>query len=377
MTYRRTRAIFVKELRHIVRDVRSLAAALALPMLYLTLFGFALSLDVDQIPTMIRDSDNSAASRDLIQQFRGSRYFNIVGYVNNDREVERAIDQTKALMVISIPRDFSRKLPTGLETPVQLLVDGSDSNTASIALGYANTILSNYALQLRARGANQPASAYSGSPVDAQLRVWYNSSLESKNYVVPGLVAVVLMIIATFLTSLTIAREWEMATMEQLLSTPVRPGEIAMGKMLAYFVVGGVDMIVAVIAALFLFDVPMRGSFILLAVTSCLFLFGALLWGIFISSKARSQAVAFQLGALTSFLPAMQLSGFIYSIETMPIPIQIITYLVPARYFLTIVKGIFLKGVGVRILWQEILFLTAYGVFVFIRTSQSMRQKVA
>ncbi len=194
---------------------------------------------------------------------------------------------------------------------------------------------------------------------------------------VPGLIAVVLMIIATFLTSLTIAREWEMNTMEQLLSTPVRPSEIALGKMLAYFVVGAADMIVAVLAALFLFDVPMRGSFLLLAVTSCLFLFGALLWGIFISAKSRTQAVAFQLGALTSFLPAMQLSGFIYSIETMPAPIRVITYLVPARYFLAIVKGIFLKGVGVRILWQEILFLTVYGVLVFILTARAMRQKVA
>jgi ABC-2 type transport system permease protein len=377
MTYRRTKAIFVKELRHIVRDVRSLGAALALPLLYLTLFGFALSLDVDGIPTMIRDADRSSASRDLIHQFRGSRYFNIVGYVNTDREVERVIDETRALMVISIPRDYSRRLPTGLETPVQLLVDGSDSNTASIALSYANTLLANYALQLRSHGQNHSASAYSGSPVDAQLRVWYNSSLESKNYVVPGLVAVVLMIIATFLTSLTIAREWEMNTMEQLLSTPVRPGEIALGKMLAYFVVGITDMTIAVLAALFVFDVPMRGSFLLLAVTSCLFLFGALLWGIFISASARSQAVAFQLGALTSFLPAMQLSGFIYAVETMPAPIRILTYIVPARYFLVIVKGIFLKGVGVRVLWQEILFLTIFCVFVFFRTARSMRQKVA
>ena len=377
MSYRRTRAIFVKELRHIVRDMRSLAAALALPLLYLTLFGYALSLDVDQIPTMVRDADNSSASHDLIQQFRGSRYFNIVGYVDSDREEERAIDQTRALMIISIPRDYSRKLPTGIATPVQLLVDGSDSNTASIALSYADSLISTYALKMRTHGENHPASSYSGSPVDAQLRVWYNSSLESRNYVVPGLIAVVLMIIATFLTSLTIAREWEMNTMEQLLSTPVRPSEIALGKMLAYFVVGGVDMIVAVLAALFLFHVPMRGSFLLLAFTSCLFLFGALLWGIFISSKARSQAVAFQLGALTSFLPAMQLSGFIYSIETMPAPIRILTYIVPARYFLAIVKGIFLKGVGIRILWQEILFLTAYGVFVFIQTARSMRQKVA
>jgi len=230
MSYRRTRAICLKELRHIVRDTRSLVAALALPLMFLTLFGYALSLDVDHIPVMVRDSDGSAASRDLVQQFSGSRYFDVIGVATSDSEMERAIDRGRALMAIVIPRDYSRRLASGRETDVQILVDGSDSNTAGIALGYANTVVANYALKLRAHGRSTTASAHTGSPVDAQLRVWYNSSLESKNYVVPGLLGVILMIISALLTSLTIAREWEMGTMEVLLSTPVRPGEIALAR---------------------------------------------------------------------------------------------------------------------------------------------------
>lgn len=377
MKFIRLRAIFLKEMRHIMRDERSLGAALALPLMFLTLFGYALSLDVDQIPTLVRDSDGSPESRALIERLKGSRYFEVLGYASNDREIERAIDQGRALIAIIIPRNYSQRLASGVETQVQILVDGSDSNTASIALNYANTVVASYALALRAQGENRAASSYSGSPVDAQLRVWYNSSLQSKNYVVPGLIAVILMIISALLTSLTIAREWEMGTMEQLLSTPVRPGEIALGKMLAYGVVGVADMLIAILAGLFIFEVPMRGSYLLLAATSGIFLFGSLLWGIFISAAARTQSVAFQLGALTSFLPAMQLSGFIYAVENMPTPVRILTYIVPARYFVTLVKGIFLKGVGLRILWHEILFLALFGVFVFFRASRAMRQKVA
>jgi ABC-2 type transport system permease protein len=377
MNLRRLRAMFHKELRHIVRDVRSLLLALALPLLFLVLFGYALSLDVDRIPTFVYDADRSPESRDLIQRFAGSRYFQIAGFVDNYPAIERAIDANRILMGIVIPRDYSRRLRGAAEAGVQVLLDGSDSNTASIALGYAGAILRGYSFELRSEGQNRRGGTALVSPVDAQLRVWYNSSLQSKNYIVPGLIAVILMIIASMLTSLTIAREWEMGTMEQLLSTPVRPTEMVLGKMLAFFAVGLADMIIAVLVGIFLFDVPMRGSFLLLAATSCMFLFGALFWGIYVSAAARSQMLAFQLGLLTSFLPAMLLSGFIYAIENMPLPIRLITYLVPARYFVTILKGIFLKGVGLRVLWTEILFLGAFGAVIFFRTTQKMREKLA
>jgi ABC-2 type transport system permease protein len=377
MSERRLRAVFQKELRHIVRDQRSLAIALAMPLLFLVLFGYALSLDVDRIPTLVYDADRSPESRQLIQRFSGSRYFQIEGTADNYQAIERAIDSNRILMGLAIPRDYSRHISAGEEAAVQLLLDGSDSNTASIAMGYANSIVAAYAFELRSQGQNRKGGMVLAAPVDAQLRVWYNSTLESKNYIVPGLIAVVLMIIASMLTSLTIAREWEMGTMEQLLSTPVRAAEMVLGKMLAFFVVGIIDMAIAVLVGLFIFQVPFRGSFVLLAVTSCMFLFGALFWGIYVSAGVKSQMVAFQLGMLSSFLPAMLLSGFVWAIENMPLPIRLLTYVVPARYFVTILKGIFLKGIGWQVLWREMLFLSVFGVLVFVGATRKLKAKVA
>jgi ABC-2 type transport system permease protein len=209
------------------------------------------------------------------------------------------------------------------------------------------------------------------------VRVLYNSELKSKNFIVPGLIAVILMIISALLTSLTIAREWETGTMEQLLSTPVRPAELLLGKLCAYFVVGLADLALALAIGVGVFGVPLRGNVVLLISTSALFLFGALCWGIFISTIARSQQLAFQLGIVSSFLPAFLLSGFIFSIENMPFVIQQITRIVPARYFVTILQGVFLKGVGLRVLWGDVLFLIIYAVLVFTLASRKMRQKVA
>jgi ABC-2 type transport system permease protein len=213
--------------------------------------------------------------------------------------------------------------------------------------------------------------------VDAQLRVWYNSSLESKNYVVPGLIAVILQIIAALLTSLTIAREWEMGTMEQLLSTPLRPAEMVLGKMLAYFVVGLADAVMAVLVGVFVFQVPLRGGLPLLAVSVCVYLVGVLFWGVFVSAVAKTQLAAYQLGLLSSFLPAFLLSGFVYSIENMPPVIQAITYIVPSRYVVTILKGVFLKGVGSGLLWGELGFLALFATIVFILATRKVNRKLA
>jgi ABC-2 type transport system permease protein len=377
MSYRRTRAILIKELHHIVRDARSLAMALAVPVLMLVLFGYALSLDVDRIPTLVCDQDGTSASRDLIRQFQASRYFDIVGFVPTTAGIDRAIDRNQVLMGLVIQRNYSRGAASGRETSVQILLDGSDSNTASIALGYAETVVSNYSLSLRSDMQNLRGGIRAAPPVDARLRVWYNSSLESKNYVVPGLIAVILMIIAALLTSLTIAREWEMGTMEQILSTPLRPMEMVIGKMLAYFLVGLADATIAVLVGLFLFQVPFRGSLLLLGASTCLFLFGALFWGIFVSAAARTQLQAYQMGVLSSFLPAFLLSGFVYSIENMPRPIQVITRVVPARYFITILKGLFLKGTGLRVLWAEFGFLALYALIVFLLATRKLNRKLA
>jgi len=377
MSFRRLRAIFVKEMHHITRDARSLALALAMPVMMLLLFGYALSLDVDRIPTLIYDQDQTQASRDLIKQFQASRFFDIRGFVDGYAPIERAIDRSTVLMAVVIPRRYSQNVGGAREAPVQILLDGSDSNTASIALGYAETVVQDYSLDLRTDMMNRRGGEHTPPPVDARLRVWYNSSLESKNYVVPGLIAVILMIIAALLTSLTIAREWEMGTMEQLLSTPLRPAEMVLGKMLAYFVVGLADAAIAVLVGVFVFQVPFRGSVPMLVVSTCVFLFGALFWGIFVSAAARTQQKAYQISIVTSFLPAFMLSGFVWSIENMPKVIQPITRAIPARYFVTILKGVFLKGAGFKLLWGELGFLALYAAIVFLLATRKLRQKLA
>jgi ABC-2 type transport system permease protein len=377
MNIRRLKAVTKKELLHIVRDARSLYLALALPLVMLLLFGYALTLDVDRIPTYVYDQDGTPQSRELVDQFRGSRYFQILGEIHDYKTVERGIDKNTILLGVVIPNDYSRHLLAGEEADVQLLVDGSDSNTAGIALGYAQIIVQSYAAQLRSntqiRRGGQPLRI----PVEPRIRVWYNSDLKSKNFIVPGLIAVTMMIIAAMLSSLTIAREWENGTMEQLLSTPVRPGELVLGKLLAYFALGLADMFISIIVGVFIFQVPFRGNPLFLFFTSCLFLFGALSWGIFISATARTQLQAYQLGMLSSFLPGYILSGFVYSLTNMPKAIQLISYVVPARYFVTILNGIFLKGIGIRFLWVEVLMLGAYASLIFWRASKKMRQKVA
>jgi len=377
MKLRRMRAVFRKEMLHIVRDVRSLSLALALPITMLLLFGFALTLDVDRIPTYVYDQDQTKESRELIDQFRGSRYFSILGAAGEYRPIEKFIDKSQILMSVVIHKDYSKNLLSGRQADVQLLLDGSDSNTASIALGYATGIVQNYAAQLRSDAQVKRGGGRLKIPVEPQIRVWYNSEQKSRNFVVPGLISVTLMIIASLLTSLTIAREWENGTMEQLLSTPVRPSELVLGKLLAYFCLGVTDMLICVLVGIFVFQVPFRGSVWFLFFGSCLFLFGVLGLGIFISASTRSQLLAYQLGMLSSFLPAYLLSGFLYSVSNMPKVIQLISYIVPARYFIKIINAVFLKGVGVSMLSGELAMLAAYGSVVFFFALRKMRQKVA
>jgi len=258
-----------------------------------------------------------------------------------------------------------------------LLLDGSDSNTASIAQGYAEGIVQTYAARLRGDAQSMHAGEIPPVGVSAQSRVWYNPDMVSRNFIVPGLIAVIMMIITGNLSSLTIAREWENGTMEQLLSTPVRPSELALGKLAAYFLVGLVDMIICMLVGVYLFDVPFKGSLLFLTISSFVFLFGSLCTGVWVSATFRTQLMAYQMGTLISFLPGFLLSGFIYSISSMPRVIQAIALFVPARYFINISKGVFLKGIGPEILWPDFLLLCGYATMIFFFTVRKLRQKVA
>ena len=376
MNRRRTRAIARKEFIHIIRDPQSLIAALGMPILLLVLFGYALSLDVDRIQTAIYDQSRTAQSEDLINQFRASRYFEVVDAPDR-KFIEDGIMKNDLMLGVVIPTDFAADTKAGRDADVQLLLDGSDSNTAETALGYAESVVSRHSTKLMESNANRKGQTNTRPAVEAQTRIWYNAAMKSRNYIVPGLISVILMIIASLLTSLTIAREWENGTMEQLLSTPVRPTELLFGKLSAYFVIGIVDMLLSIGIGVFILQVPFRGSFILLFVAGVLFLAGALCWGLFLSAATRSQHESYQLATLTSFMPAFLLSGFIYAIENMPGVIQAFTYLIPARYFVTILKGIFLKGVGLRVLWAEFAFLAAYAVIIMFFATRKLRQKIA
>jgi len=377
MNFRRTSAMARKELLHIIRDPRSLMAALTQPVMVLLLFGYALSLDVDRIPTMIYDADHSAVSQNLVQEFRGSKYFQIVDEVDSYKPIERAMDQRRILVGVAIPYDYSRNLLAGKEAPVQILLDGADSNTASIAMGYAQGLVQAYAGHAREDAQSMRAGSVLKPPVDASVRVWYNPDLLSRNFIVPGLIGVITMIIAALLTSLTIAREWENGTMEQLLSTPVRPIEMALGKLSAHFLLGLTDMLIALFVGVVIFGVPLKGSWVLLLFSACVFLYGALAWGLYISAMFRNQLAAYQMGTLTSFLPAFLLSGFIYPLSNMPWIIRVISFIIPARYFIDMTKGIFLKGTGLRLLWVDLLLLIVYAVGISFLAVRKLRQKIA
>lgn len=375
MNIRRVKIIFIKELIQIIRDYRSMVMAFAIPVLLLTLFGYALTLDVDNVPMVIWDQDKTQVSDDFIKKFRASRYFKILTYCNFYSELENYINHNEALLALIIPVDFSKIFTSGNPAPVQLLVDGSDSNTATIALGYVKGLVSQFNLELIIQTL-QTGKLNPLAPVDFRSRVWFNPDLESKNFIIPGLISIIIMIIAALLTSLTVAREWERGTMEQLISTPINTGELILGKFLPYFMIGFADMLIAVGMGEFVFHVPLRGSIGLLFLLSSIFITGALTLGMFISIATKQQLISSQISILATFIPAFLLSGFVYSIENMPLFIQAITYIVPARYFISILKGIYLKGIGIKYFILDAVLLSIFALIVMFAAARKFKKKV-
>jgi ABC-2 type transport system permease protein len=357
MSLTRLLAIARKEVLQLRRDTRSLILAFLLPVMLLVLFGYAISWDVRNIHIAVLDGDRSASSRELIDAYHASGYFTITGRLERPAEIDNLFDRGLAQAVLVIPAGFAADLSAGGGTSAQIVVDGSDANTATIVLAYAEAITRTFSGRVTLRGARAVLA-----PVTPESRVWYNEDLASRNMIVPGLVAVIMMIIAAMLTSLTIAREWERGTMEQLAATPVSRVEVVLGKLIPYVAIGLTDVVVCSILGVFLFDVPFRGSAALLMVLSFFFLTGALGLGIFISAATRSQILATQAAMMATYLPAFLLSGFMFAIEVMPAPLRAVTYLVPARYFLVVTRGIFLKGVGIEILWFQGLLMIAFAV---------------
>lgn len=362
-------AVARKEVLQLRRDVRSLILAFAWPVVLTLVFGAAISLDVREIPFAVVDHDRSAASRELTEAFTASGYFHLRETLERSAEADRLLQRGRVRMVLVIPPSYGGDLARGGRPAVQALVDGGDANTATIAINYADAIVA---------GLGARASVATRAPaIRAEARVWYNESLESARTIVPGLVAVIMAIIATMLTALTIAREWERGTMEQLAATPVHRSEVVLGKLLPYVGIGLIDVAVVTILGMVVFDVPLRGSVLLLAALALVFIVGMLSFGVFVSATLRSQLLATQVSLMATYLPTFLLSGFIFAIANMPVVLRGISYLIPARYFVVITRGIFLKGVGLGVLWPQALGLVIYAVVTTILAVRVFRKELA
>ncbi len=376
MNLRRLTAVARKESLHLIRDWRSLTLALAIPLILILLYGYALTLDLRLVPTVVWDQSRTPESRELLGLFQGSPYFTFKAYHDGYRGLQEALDQGTAMVALVIPGDFAAKVRAAKPVKIQIIVDGSDANTSRLAMTYANNICAIYALQVTSEQMQFKGREKLKQPIELVQRSWYNPDLRSQNVLIPGIIALVMIVVAALLTSTTVAREWESGTMEQLISTPLRGPELIFGKVVPYFCIGMTDVVVAVLMGKWIFDVPIVGNAALLFAMSSLFLTGALFFGMTLSIKLKSQVLANQLAIIAGFLPTLILSGFVFAIENMPMPLQILTYIVPARYFIAILRGIYLKGIGLEILWLDALFLAIYALIMMVLANRNFSFKL-
>jgi ABC-2 type transport system permease protein len=355
-----------KEFRSVFRDPRMRLVIFGVPVLQTLIFGYAVTMDVRHVRLVVIDRDGTPASRELVARFTGSDYFDVVLTTNDETAARQQIDAAEAAGILQINAGFSANLRAGHTTPAQLIVDGSDSNTARLVLNYSSVIAGTYNNDIVLSSAQRLAGrTLPVGHVDLRPRAWFNENLESRNYFVPGVMAVLVMLISLMLTGMAIVREKEVGTIEQIMVTPIRPLEFILGKFAPFIVIGFVDVALVTLVGVFWFEIPIRGSFTLLLLGTSCFLLSTLGIGLFISTVSHTQQQA-MMTTFFFFFPAMLLSGFIYPIANMPVVVQWITLLNPLRHFLVIIRGVFLKGVGVEVLWVQLAALLAIGIGVMV-----------
>ena len=351
------KAVARKEYFHLIRDFRSLYLAFIIPLLLIFMFGYALSLDVDNVETVVVDYDNTPLSRDLIHKLDASPYFEVIRWLPNTKVLTKYLDEGRAKLGIVIPAGWTEEMRADRETPIQFILDGSDPNYAGISRGYVNAFVQNYNEHMLVEYINRHGLTQIKTPVEARIRVWFNEELESRYFIVPGIIAIIIMIVGALLTSLVIAREYENGTMETIRSLPIRAEEFLVGKAIPYFLIAMMDVFIAVLMGQVLFGTVIKSSFWLMVLASTIYLSVALSLGLIISSVTKSQQVANQLAILATYLPSILLSNFVFPVVNMPKLLQLITKIVPATYYIDILNGLYLRGLGIQRLWQDYIIL--------------------
>ncbi|MEI6521502.1 MAG: ABC transporter permease [bacterium] len=374
----RIRMMIWKEFKQISRDPRMLGVVVALPIFMLIIYGYAINLDVRHLRIGIYDQDHSRESRDFAAAFTATDYFTPAGTFNDYQEVKNALDRGKVQVMLVIDRNFSRYIIDGNPANVQIFFDGSNSTSAATGTSYAAQIVQEYWVK-RAAEAAQRAGIVSNSglaPIDLRIRYWYNPELRSVNFIIPGLIAVILMMLSALLTSVTVVREYERGTIELLATSPVRPFEIIIGKLVPYILISFADVILVLLMAFYVFHIPITGSMWLVFLASGLFLTAALGIGILISSISTSQQMAMTIAVIGTQLPTILLSGFIFPVSSMPAVIQPITYIIPAMHFIKVLRALFLKGIGFSYIWPQLLFLLILSILLIVLSSKKVRLKL-
>ncbi len=369
------KAISRKEFYHLIRDFRSLYMAFLMPLLLILLFGYALSLDVDNLSVVVVDHDRSPLTRDILSKLDASPYFNIIGYSTDESSAASSLDKGNATLTIVFPPKFTEKIKSGNDSPLQIIMDGADPNYATISRGYIESFIENYNSALLNDYLNRTGMGRLNMPVNGRVRIWFNEELESTNFIMPGIIAIIIMIVGVILTSLVIAREYENGTMETIKSLPIKAEEFFLGKAIPYYFIAFTNVLVSVLMGQMLFGVVIKGSFILMLAASTVYIMVALAMGLFISVAVKSQLVANQIAILTSYLPALMLSDFVFPIENMPFILRRISYIVPARYFIDILNGLYLRNIGLTYLWKDYLVLILMFLVFFILTYKKLKKE--